>query len=270
MTAHVALDPNAPIMSQIRAVSGTVVDGTADDLTPPVKIGGVDGSGNVQTVLFGTDGSLSTGGGVASGVADTGNPVKVGGVYNSTKPTFTNGQRGDLQVTTRGALAVTLLASDSATPLTVNGALGDGNSTTVTAMGSIGYGLLFNGTTWDRQRGTSALVVLASGARTTTQTSAALTNYNHRGIRVVVNTTVIGTGSITLSITGTDANGITYTLLSGAAIITNTTNVYTLSPNIATVANVSLADHLPRTYGVVVTANNANSATYSVASELLL
>ena len=113
-------------------------------------------------------------------------------------------------------------------------------------------------------------MILASAARTTTQNSGALLNFNHRGLRVTLNTTVIGTGSITVSITGTDANGITYTLLSGAAVVTNTTNVYTLSPNIATVANVSLADHLPRTYGVTVTANNANSATYSVAAELLL
>lgn len=34
---------------------------------------------------------------VAAGATDSGNPVKVGGVYNSTPPTLTTGQRGDLQ-----------------------------------------------------------------------------------------------------------------------------------------------------------------------------
>src|ERR1051326_8548002 len=43
-------------------------------------------------------------GGVASGATDAGNPVKVGGVYNSTLPTLTTGQRGDLQLDSKGQL----------------------------------------------------------------------------------------------------------------------------------------------------------------------
>lgn len=37
-------------------------------------------------------------GDVASAAADSGNPVKTGGKYNSTPPVFTNGQRGDFQI----------------------------------------------------------------------------------------------------------------------------------------------------------------------------
>jgi hypothetical protein len=37
-------------------------------------------------------------GNAASGAADSGNPVKVGGTYNTTKPVLTNGQRGDIQL----------------------------------------------------------------------------------------------------------------------------------------------------------------------------
>lgn len=40
--------------------------------------------------------------GVASGAADSGNPVKIGGVYNSTAPTLTTGQRGDVQLDSSG------------------------------------------------------------------------------------------------------------------------------------------------------------------------
>jgi len=48
-------------------------------------------------------------GNVASGSADSGNGVKVSGVYNTTVPALTNGQRGDIQVDSRGAQIVTLV-----------------------------------------------------------------------------------------------------------------------------------------------------------------
>lgn len=47
-------------------------------------------------------------GAIASGATDSGNPVKVGGKYNATLPTFTDGQRGDLQIDDKGMLVVTL------------------------------------------------------------------------------------------------------------------------------------------------------------------
>lgn len=43
-------------------------------------------------------------GDVASEDPDSGNPVKVGGKYNSTLPTFTSGDRADLQLTNKGLL----------------------------------------------------------------------------------------------------------------------------------------------------------------------
>lgn len=42
--------------------------------------------------------------GVAAQATDSGNPVKVGGVYRSTPPTLTNGQRGDLLISDRSFL----------------------------------------------------------------------------------------------------------------------------------------------------------------------
>lgn len=42
-------------------------------------------------------------GNVASGATDSGNPLKTGGVFNTTQPTVTNGQRVDTQSTARGA-----------------------------------------------------------------------------------------------------------------------------------------------------------------------
>lgn len=45
-------------------------------------------------------------GNVASGASDSGNPVKSGGVFNTTQPTVTTGQRVDFQATSRGAQIV--------------------------------------------------------------------------------------------------------------------------------------------------------------------
>ena len=47
-------------------------------------------------------------GNVADNAADSGNPVKVGGKYNASAPTYADGDRADLQVDTNGNIKVTL------------------------------------------------------------------------------------------------------------------------------------------------------------------
>lgn len=131
--------------------------------------------------------------------------------------------------------------------------------------------MLFNGTTWDRARGNTDVTLLASAARTTSQTGDDQTNYNARGLQVVLDMTVVGTGSVTLTIQGKDvASGKYYTLLAGAAVTTNSTNVYKVFPGSTVTANVSANDVLPRTWRIITTANNANSATYSVGASVVL
>lgn len=133
------------------------------------------------------------------------------------------------------------------------------------------YGMGYNGTTWDRKRGNENRSLLASGERTTTQVSSDLVNYNARGIHIVLDMTTVGTGSVTLKIEGKDeVSGKYYTLLEGAAVITNTTNIYKIYPGATVAANLSASDVLPRTFRVTVTANNANPATYSVGYSLIV
>ena len=131
---------------------------------------------------------------------------------------------------------------------------------------------LYNGATIDQMRGNlDNIVVLASAARTTTQTQADQTNYNHRGIMVVLDVTNAGTGSVTLEIDAKDpVSGKYIALLTGAAVTTTSTNIYTVYPGAPATANVSANSPLPRTWRCKVTANNSNSVTYSVGAMLIV
>lgn len=109
-------------------------------------------------------------------------------------------------------------------------------------------------------------VVVGVGA-TASQNSPDLLNPYGRGVKVWVNTTAIGTGSITVTIQGKDPGSGAYTtLLASAAIVTNTVGVLTVYPGLPATANVSANDVLPRQWRVSVTANNANPANYSVGA----
>lgn len=80
------------------------------------------GSASVIALLKGLWASFF---GVASGATDSGNPVKIGGRHNSALPTFTNGQRGDLQIDANGRQLVAAsgdvaaASADSGNPLKI-------------------------------------------------------------------------------------------------------------------------------------------------------
>lgn len=113
--------------ASISAGGAVKVDGSAS--TQPVSgtvtanVGTTNGLALDATL---TGGTLKAQGNVASAATDSGNPVKVGGVYNSTLPTFTNGQRGDLQLNANGGLilgggTVASGATDANNPIKVGG-----------------------------------------------------------------------------------------------------------------------------------------------------
>ena len=89
---------------------------------------GYDGA-NVRALATSTTGVLKVdatattqpiAGNSASGVADTGNPVKVGGRYNATAPALVDGQRGDLQLDTVGNLKVYVASLSAGEDLATN------------------------------------------------------------------------------------------------------------------------------------------------------
>jgi hypothetical protein len=125
--------------------------------------------------------------------------------------------------------------------------------------------------TYEIAQGNINVTLLVSAARTATLQSADRTNSNGRGVHVVVDVTSAGTGSITLTIQGKDAlSGKYYTLLAGAAVTTNSTNIYKVFPGATAVANAAANDILPRTWRIDVTHNNANSITYSVGATVIV
>lgn len=105
-------------------------------------------------------------GSVASGAADSGAPIKMGCVYNSSFPTFTTGQRGDCQIDNKGAL-ITRLAFDGTYIDAVNGTMGDALTNTFSAYKHLTFGFAYNGATWDKLRGdTNGLAALPGLAST--------------------------------------------------------------------------------------------------------
>jgi hypothetical protein len=108
---------------------------------------------------------MVVGGNVAAGAADSGNPIKIGGRYNATLPTLTDGLRGDAQLTTRGALFVGISG--------LNQGLSNGYSSLVspythTSTGgaapmAVG-GYIFNGTTMDMDAKPNITKRIASSA----------------------------------------------------------------------------------------------------------
>lgn len=161
------LDVNAAIIpSGTQNVTGTGTAGSA-----------ATGVLTVQGIASATP--VIVGGAVASGSTDSGNPVKIGGVFRTTKPTLTDGQRGDSQLGTRGSLQASIFGADSTSGAAVTAA-GAGDSVTGNsfALSVAEYGLLFNGSTWDRARSTGAVgttggaALVESGPYTATRVTA--------------------------------------------------------------------------------------------------
>ncbi|WP_157089033.1 hypothetical protein [Novosphingobium capsulatum] len=117
----------------------------------------------------GVSGNVASLGNVAAGAADAGNPVKVGGVYSATLPTLADGQRGNMQLTNKGALAVTLFSSAGSAFTAIAPANGTTNPSYALAVA--GFGMQHNGATWDLAKKPASTNRLLSAAATTNATS---------------------------------------------------------------------------------------------------
>lgn len=139
------------------------------------------------------------GGGVASGSADSGNPVKAGGKYNSTQPTFSDGNRGDLQLDSRGRLRV-IIGSGTVEPVVAS--LSDSQNRTAASLLVSAAPALDNGTNLERARGNWNTTTGDTGTKTTgTFNGATQTNFNARGAIITARIGTV-TGAVTTFQTG--------------------------------------------------------------------
>lgn len=142
---------------------------------------------SVQGIASGTP--LIIGGNVANDAADSGNPIKIGGVYSSSGAltSFTVGDRGDAQIDVNGNLRVALTARLG------SGADGASNSSIASAVSSSNGGntgllttapSMFNGTTWDRTRSIAGTFGAATGVMAVEMAGA---SFSH----ITTNTTTV-------------------------------------------------------------------------------
>lgn len=99
-------------------------------------------------------GAMVVGGPVADNGVASGNPVPVGGDYQTTSPTYVAGDRATLQTTNRGVL-LAAISDGNGGGASWAGIAGQGDGgTSVNAVYANSRGFLFNGTgsTWDRTR----------------------------------------------------------------------------------------------------------------------
>lgn len=134
-----------------------------------------------------TNGNQQVQGNVANGATDAGNPVKVGGVYNTTLPTLTAGQRGDMQVNANGVVRSQPVLNSAAAADAQSNTIGFFQQSGTAGANSFLLGAaanyLSNGSTWDRTRSINA----AQSAGTGTQAVAiAPTSAAAAGITPVV------------------------------------------------------------------------------------
>jgi hypothetical protein len=116
----------------------------------------------------------------------------------------------------------------------------------------------------------SEKVLYASAARTATPTAVEVNTSRTKALRIVVDATAItATPSVVVTIDGKDnTSGKYFNILTGAAIATVSTNVYTIALGTTVAANVSASAPLPDVVRVTLTHGDADSITYSVTAHL--
>lgn len=118
----------------------------------------------------------------------------------------------------------------------------------------------------DRMMANQNLALINANNATTTITTPDQVNINAHGVKVSINITNIGAGSITVSIQFKDPFGLYTTVLSSVVLTTNGQTVLTICPGLFNIANATLNDFLPRIWRVQAVANNNAPATYTVGA----
>lgn len=187
--------------------------GTADRLNVVSKNYVYNGS-TYDRMRGDTTSGVYVGGAVASAATDTGNPVKVGGKYNVTKPTFTDGQRGDAQLGSRGAMVVQLASPDASSQIAASNSGADAAANSLVGLNVYSIGRVYNGSTFDLMRGNTTGGVFTNVAATPTVTTVSVTTSS---------TSVLASNAARkkLILSNVGANNIWINMAGGTALNTN-------------------------------------------------
>lgn len=227
-------------MKRILLALGLAILGTASAFAQSVGMPSV--GGYWSTTACGTGPSpcfvqygatVPVGGGSASGAADSGNPVKVGGVFNTTPPTLTTGQRGDLQMTNRAETIVRLSASGA---LIQAGNPSDGLSNGIQVHQFNSLNSNYNGSTWDRQFACTSQASATITAGSTTEVVALTASQVIRVCSFTIGMSASGTAKFVQG-TGTNCGTGTADIMPATQISTG--NVLALSGGNSSVLRTS-------------------------------
>lgn len=187
---------------------------TSVSSTNPLPV--TSGSGTSSTSVQGTS---------ASGSTAVGNPVGVGGIYLTTPPTLTDGQRGDLRLDANENLNTKAVLNSATAADTQSNTIGffqSQNSGTNTFLLGGTASFRFNGTQWERTFACTNSAVVSVTAGATTQIVALSGATNIRVCSIALSISTAGTAQF---VSGTGTNCAT-----GTANLTGAISMATATP----------------------------------------
>ena len=146
---------------------------------------------------------------------------------------------------------------------------------TANVLKAAGFGYLFNGTTWDRKRNNlEEVTLLGSAERTASLATATQTNYNARGVMLILDVSAItDTPSIQVVVQVMPILCGDYeAVLRGGQVTTVSLNSYVVYPGAIAEGDVVKAASLPlpRRWRVTVSHADADPITYSLTAHYIL
>jgi hypothetical protein len=201
----------------------------------------------------------------AAGATNTGNPVNIQGTVPQNGTTSMNPVIGGGIATDGSTVKSFTVFANSADGQSMN---------SLPVLATVNETVSYNGNNWDRVRNNVDVTLLASAARTTTQTSADITVYNCQAIIVTLNISASG-GAISLTPTinyKDPASGTYATMLTGTTVAATGMTTYVIDPRLVSGTppwTKTVPAAIGRVIQIVITVGNANSQTYSVGYTLI-
>jgi predicted metal-dependent phosphotriesterase family hydrolase len=129
---------------------------------------------------------------------------------------------------------------------------------------------------WNRWRNNQQGTLLASAARTTTTIASNQTNYNAKGVQIIIHVTVAGTGQLSPIIQAiSPVTGSNYSLEAFPVITASGSYILELYPYSATAPTGSIISKrvsgvIPRSWTLAMGHSDSSSWTYSVGYSLII